>query len=68
MLDSPPVRRGPRIQAFNWILNALKSAGLMIRPLDTDSLMESARRRTGLTDFGDTAFHEPLHRLLDSCK
>jgi len=68
MTDSPPVRRRFRIRAFNWTLNALKNAGLMVRPLDMDSLMEAARRRTGLTDFGDTTFHEPLYRLLDSCK
>jgi len=39
-----------------------------MRPLDMESLMEAARRRTGLTNFGDIAFHEPLRRLLDSCR
>jgi hypothetical protein len=49
-------------------VDALENAGLMIRSLDMESLMEAARRRTGLTNFGDIAFHEPLRRLLDSCK
>ena len=39
-----------------------------MRPLDVESLMDAARRRTGLTNFGDTTFYEPLGRLLDSCK
>jgi hypothetical protein len=68
MPELPPVRRRLHIQAFSWTLYALQNAGLMIRPLDMESLMEAARRRTGLTNFGDIAFHEPLRRLLDSCK
>jgi Sulfotransferase family len=63
-----PVRRRLHIQAFSWTLYALENAGLMMRSLDMESLMEAARRRTGLTNFGDIAFHEPLRRLLDSCR
>jgi hypothetical protein len=63
-----PVRRRLHIQAFSWTLYALQNAGLMMRSLDMESLMEAARRRTGLTNFGDIAFHEPLRRLLDSCR
>lgn len=40
----------------------------MSRPLEMESLMEAARRRTGSSDFGDPTFREPLRRLLDSCK
>lgn len=68
MPELPPVYRRPHIQAFSWTLYVLQNAGLMGLPLDKESLMEAARRRTGLTNFGDTAFHEPLRRLLDSCK
>src|SRR5215469_184277 len=68
MPDTPLVRRHLHIQAFSWTLSALQNAGLMIRPLEMESLMEVARRRTGLSNFGDTTFHEPLRRLLDSCK
>jgi Sulfotransferase family len=68
MPEPSPVRRRLHIQAFAWTLYALQNAGLMVRPLDVESLMEAARRRTGLTNFGDTTFYEPLGRLLDSCK
>src|ERR1700751_1297451 len=68
MPELPPVRRRLHLQAFSWTLYALQNAGLMIRRLDMESLMETARRRTGLTNFGDIVFHEPLRRLLDSCR
>ena len=35
-------------------------------PLDFGALMEAARRRTGLEDFGDPSFREPMTVLLDS--
>lgn len=35
-------------------------------PLDARSLLNAARRRTNLDDFGGDAFHEPLRRLIDS--
>jgi hypothetical protein len=35
-------------------------------PFDEDSLLESARRKTGLTDFGDPSFRVPLRVLLAS--
>jgi hypothetical protein len=41
--------------------------GLLDTPLDPDQLIRDARRRTGLTEFGDTSFLGPLTRLLDSC-
>jgi len=41
--------------------------GLLDRPLDADELIGIARRRTGLSDFGNTAFIEPLTRLLNAC-
>src|SRR5207247_8674623 len=34
--------------------------------LTPESLLAAARRRTGLDDFGDPAFREPLERLLAS--
>ncbi len=34
--------------------------------LDFEDLLDSARRRTGLDDFGDPSFREPLRVLLDS--
>lgn len=41
--------------------------GLLDRPLDADPLIQLARKQTGLSDFGDTAFIGPLTRLLESC-
>ncbi len=35
-------------------------------PFDEDALLASARRKTGLTDFGDEGFLEPLRVLLTS--
>jgi len=50
-------RRGARI---------LERPGRRLLPLTSHSLVAAARRRTGLTDFGDTAFAEPLDRLVRS--
>ena len=41
--------------------------GLLRRPLRADALLALARRRSGLQDFGDMAFVDPLRRLLASC-
>jgi hypothetical protein len=37
------------------------------RPLRAEHLIERARRRTGLADFGDVRFREGLERLLHAC-
>jgi hypothetical protein len=63
-----PVRRRLPIQAFTWMVRLLDRAGLMRQPLEFESLLQAAQQRTGLTNFGDDAFHEPLRRLLDSCR
>ena len=41
--------------------------GKVSRRLTPDGLMETAKRRAGLDDFGDGDFREPLARLLESC-
>lgn len=38
------------------------------RPPSADRLIEQARRRTGMTDFGDIPFEQPLRRLLQACR
>ncbi|WP_158930744.1 sulfotransferase [Acidisphaera sp. S103] len=43
------------------------SLGLLDGPLDADPLIQIARKQTGLSDFGDTAFIDPLTRLLEAC-
>jgi hypothetical protein len=34
------------------------------QPLQIEALLAAVRRQTGLDDFGDETFHEPLSRLL----
>lgn len=41
--------------------------GFLDQPIDLDGLIGTARRRTGLTEFGDASFVAPLGRLLKSC-
>jgi hypothetical protein len=41
--------------------------GLLRRPLQADALLALARRRSGLREFGDTDFIDPLRRLLSAC-
>jgi hypothetical protein len=41
--------------------------GLLDGPLTADPLIQIAIRQTGLRDFGDTSFIDPLTRLLSSC-
>ncbi|MDR3539138.1 MAG: sulfotransferase [Acetobacteraceae bacterium] len=40
--------------------------GLLNRPLDPEALIRIAQRHTGLTEFGDSSFIDPLRRFLDS--
>lgn len=54
-------------QALRLTDAVVGSFGWLDRPLDPDELIRIARRRTGLRDFGDTAFIGPLTRLLKSC-
>ena len=68
MPDPLPVRRRLHIRAFSWSLRTLQNAKLMTPLLDFEKLLQTAQRRTGLTNFGDTAFHGPLRRLLESCR
>jgi Sulfotransferase family len=44
-----------------------EALGLLRRPLPADALLALARRRSGLGEFGDTAFIDPLRRLLSAC-
>ena len=47
--------------------SAAQALGLLDRPLSVPDLVASARRQTGLADFGDVDFAGPLRRLLESC-
>ena len=47
---------------------AADALGLLRRPLRAEPLLALARRRSGLTEFGDTDFLDPLRRLLSACQ
>ena len=47
--------------------SAADFVGLLRRPLKPDALLAAAQKRSGLHDFGDISFFEPLQRLLAGC-
>lgn len=58
-----PPHRFP-VRAVNRVLGAIRSLGIKRRPLDADRMMTWAQRMTGLKDFGDPFFEEPLRLLI----
>jgi hypothetical protein len=64
-LRRPPARPlGLRL--LNGVGRGLRAAGLPLVRLDEAALRARATRDTGLEDFGDERFREPLGRLLES--
>jgi len=61
-LAPPPKPLG--VRALNVAGGALRALGLPLVRLDEASLLAEAMRRTGLEDFGDERFREPLRLLL----
>jgi len=43
----------------------IQRSGIPLVRLDVDLFLEEARVRTGLDDFGDDAFLDPLQRVID---
>ncbi len=62
----------PAVGRRSWLAVVRRGAGTLSRPgrrllgLDASRMLATARRRTGLEDFGDPSFREPLERLLES--
>ncbi len=54
------------IRLINACLRGAQSLGMARFPIDADALMDQARRETGLEDFGDERFVEPLRLLVTS--
>lgn len=54
------------LRLLNGTGDAVRGLGLPLLRLDVDALLAKARGQTGLDDFGDDAFREPLRRLLSS--
>jgi hypothetical protein len=50
------------LNRFGAMLN-----GKVSKRIPPEQLIETAKRRANLSDFGDGDFHEPLGRLLESC-
>jgi hypothetical protein len=55
------------IRMLNKAGAAFERAGLGSKPLSAAHLIDKAKRRAGLSDFGEHDFFEPLSRLLESC-
>lgn len=64
-MPSPPPKP-LALRAFNRAGAVLRGLGVPLVRLDQQDLMARASRSTGLSDFGDPTFHEPLRLLLDS--
>lgn len=60
------MRRPLGLRLLNGAGRAARATGLPVLRLDPQALMARAERRTGLHDFGDDAFREPLRRLVHS--
>jgi hypothetical protein len=60
---SPPTL-APALRIGNAVLGALHPLGFQRRNLDKNNLLDTARTRTGLDDFGDPGFEQGLDRLL----
>jgi hypothetical protein len=58
--------RAPAVGAVNRVVGGLSRIGVDVGRLDERDLLRSARARTGLDDFGDPRFREPLRVLIDS--
>lgn len=54
------------MRAFNSITRGINALGLAKISLDPDELVGTARRATGLRDFGDDSFLDPMQRLINA--
>jgi hypothetical protein len=64
-LSAKPAKHPWPIRAFNGLQPVLDRIGLL-PVLEVDSLIETARKKTGLDEFGDEWFREPLGMLVRS--
>lgn len=58
--------RSPVLRALNAVGAGLGRVGISLARLDAEALLAAARKRTGLSDFGDGSFREGLDALVDS--
>ena len=65
-MTSPELSHPLGVRVLNRAGGALRRAGLPLVALDAAALLDRASRLTGLTDFGDPFFREPLRVLLEA--
>jgi Sulfotransferase family len=58
----------PFVQLFNATGARLRDIGLPLVPFEAESFMDQACKKTGLQDFGNSTFLEPLKVLLEACE
>jgi hypothetical protein len=63
---APQPSRPIGLRIFNRAGGALRRIGIPVVELDEGALLDRARRLTGLGDFGDPFFREPMRVLLDT--
>ncbi|HMV66470.1 MAG TPA: sulfotransferase [Myxococcota bacterium] len=56
------------IRALDAAVGAIDGLGAGIGDLSVDSVLDAARRRTGLEDWGDSGFLEPMHIVADNAR
>src|SRR6184192_2089400 len=62
------IRRQLPVRLFNGFGALLEKSRIPSTRMFATDLIETAKRRSGLDDFGEGDFFEPLSRLLDSCQ
>ncbi len=62
-LRATDYHRAP-LRALNTVLRGASALGLAKFALDRDTLVATARKATGLRDFGDDSFFDPMQRLI----
>jgi hypothetical protein len=60
------IQARPIIRIFNGIGRTLRNRGWQIPKFDPERLEQTARKRTGLSDFGSSRYRTPLERLCRS--
>jgi hypothetical protein len=63
-----PLQIGPLVRGLAWCLGKAQSWGLNYPDFSEQKLMAAARKKTGLDDFGDQRFLEPLRLRLSYLK
>jgi hypothetical protein len=48
------------------LMNGMERLGKILARLEIDDLLDTARKRTGLSDFGNDAFMQGLNRYVES--